>query len=138
MRYQIFLESVGRKADITSREELERAIFGTLEVLGERLTAGEADDLAAQLPSEIGHHLIRRSPSERFGIEEFFRRIGERIGAHSDAAERVAGSVIAVMADTISADEIDAVLSQLPEEFHYLFTQVKEGRLAQKVSKTSA
>jgi uncharacterized protein (DUF2267 family) len=45
------------RARLSSRGEAERATRATLETLAERLVGGEAKDLAAQLPPEIGEHL---------------------------------------------------------------------------------
>lgn len=44
-----------------------RAIRATLETLAERITAGEAENLAAQLPSELGVILRGADVSERAG-----------------------------------------------------------------------
>lgn len=47
-----FVSAVRESARIDTREHAEQAVRATLKVLGQRL-AGEASDLAAQLPPEL-------------------------------------------------------------------------------------
>ena len=59
----------------------ELAITATLETLNERLTGGEAKDLAAQLPKEVQPALQPKTEeAEAFSLEEFYRRVAEREG----------------------------------------------------------
>ena len=57
MKHDEFIGQVQHRARLSSRGEAERATRATLETLAERLSGGEAKDLASQLPSEIGEHL---------------------------------------------------------------------------------
>jgi len=50
-------------------------VRATLLNLGTRIDAGEADDLAAQLPDAIGACLRRKGNAERFPPSEFVRRV---------------------------------------------------------------
>jgi uncharacterized protein (DUF2267 family) len=70
-------------------------VRATLTTLAERISAGEARDLAAQLPPELAPWLNVDKRSERFDVDEFLRRVTERSGADGDAALRRARSVFA-------------------------------------------
>ena len=52
MQYEDFVSSVQARAG-RPRDETEALVHATLRVLAERLTAGEAHDLRAQLPGEL-------------------------------------------------------------------------------------
>ena len=50
--YAGFIATVEREADVP-HDQAERAVTATLETLGERISGGEAHDLAGQLPPEL-------------------------------------------------------------------------------------
>jgi uncharacterized protein (DUF2267 family) len=52
MTYDEFIEAVEQRAHV-ERDVAEQATRATLETLSERLTGGEADDVAAQLPKPL-------------------------------------------------------------------------------------
>ncbi len=54
MKHDEFIGQMQYRARLSSRGAAERATRATLETLAERLAGGEARDLAAQLPPEIG------------------------------------------------------------------------------------
>ena len=73
MQYDDFVSSVEVRGG-RPRDETETLVHATLRVLAERLTAGEADDLRAQLPGELQADLIPRE-AQPFGPDEFARRV---------------------------------------------------------------
>ncbi len=77
MKHDEFIGQVQYRARLSSRGDAERATRATLETLAERLAGGETNDLASQLPREIGEHLRREwsGIGERFSLDEFFRRV---------------------------------------------------------------
>ena len=82
------------------------------------LTAGEADDLRAQLPGDMHADLIPSEPeAQPFGADEFARRVA-RI-ARLPEAEAWDGmvAVLATTRDAVEPGEFDDVLSQLGGEF---------------------
>jgi uncharacterized protein (DUF2267 family) len=123
MKHDEFIGQVQHRARLSSRGEAERAVRATLETLAERLSGGEAEDLAAQLPLEIGHHL--RGPwsaqGERFPLDEFFRLVSLREGVDLPAAVFHARAVIEVLSEAVSTGEMDDVRAQLPAEYERLF-----------------
>jgi uncharacterized protein (DUF2267 family) len=68
---------VKRVAEVSGfdKEIAERVVRATLLNLGTRIDAGEADDLAAQLPDAIGACLRHKGNAERFPPSEFVRRV---------------------------------------------------------------
>jgi uncharacterized protein (DUF2267 family) len=75
VQYDDFVSSV-QACGGRPRDETETLVHATLRVLAERLTAGEADDLRAQLPGDLQADLIRPEPeAQPFGPDEFARRV---------------------------------------------------------------
>ena len=76
----------------------ENAITATLESLNERISGGEARDLAAQLPQEIQLALRPKAEeAEDFSLEEFYRRVAEREGVDIETARIYASAVMRVL-----------------------------------------
>jgi len=55
--YRDFVEQVRTKSGSSDSVHLERAIAATLEALGERLRAPDAEAVARKLPPELARHL---------------------------------------------------------------------------------
>jgi uncharacterized protein (DUF2267 family) len=114
-----FLRIVQDAAGI-SREEAEQATRATLAVLGERIDAGEARQLAATLPGDVAAWLYTDSPAQGFGLEDFVRRVAERLGTDPATARVHAAAVFAALRQTAPHDELEDVAAELPREFQPL------------------
>jgi uncharacterized protein (DUF2267 family) len=112
-----FIKAVAERAEI-SRGDAETATTTALATLGERLDPGEATDLAAQLPGELGGPLRRavRDP-EVFSAADFIHRVAERRGIAPNDAEKRVRAVMATLQEAVSAGEVEHVLSQLPTDY---------------------
>lgn len=126
MDYDEFVGQVQYRARLPSGGEAMRAIRATLETLADRLSGGEADDLAAQLPREIGEYLRREAlgdlyQGERFGLNDFYQRVAEREKIPFLDAAFHARAVIEVVQQAVSPGEMDDVRAQLPKEYATLF-----------------
>lgn len=125
MQHDEFIGQVQHRARLSTRGDAERATRSVLETLAERLDGGEAKDLAAQLPREIGLHLTRDPErawkSERLSLDDFFQRVSERESVDPPKAVFHARAVMSVVNDAVSAGEMDDVRQQLGEEFDLLF-----------------
>ena len=127
MQYTEFLRRVEDQIYATqpatqSQRAAEQAITATLETLSERLTGGEANDLAAQLPEELKAPLRQSAQEgERFSLEEFYNRVAEREGVDVETARNDASAVMRVLREAVSPGELDDVMAQLPAEFNALF-----------------
>lgn len=117
MDYNQFIEAVARRAGIpvTDATAMTRA---TLETLAERISGGEAEDLAAQLPKELRDYLRKqREFAEPFGLAEFIRRVSARAGVDVGSASDTVPAVLATVREAVTAGEFEDVVSQLPREF---------------------
>ena len=107
---------VEREAQLP-REQAERALRATLKTLGERLSGGEARDLAEDLPASVAAELHDGERAEPFDIGEFLRRVGEREGVGDDEARAHARAVFAALGFVIRPQEIRDMAAQLPKDY---------------------
>ena len=120
MQYDDFVSSAQVRSG-RPREETEALIHATLRVLAERLTAGEADDLRAQLPGELHADLIPPEPeAQPFGPDEFARRVARMARVPGADAREGMVAVLATTREAVEPGEFDDVLSQLGGEFALL------------------
>jgi uncharacterized protein (DUF2267 family) len=141
VKYDEFIAQVQRRADLDSRDEVERAVRATLETLAERLAGGEAKDLASQLPPEIAIYLEQplAGAGEDYSLDEFFQRVSDREGVALPEAAFHARVVCGLVSEVVTMGEIENVRAQLPAEFRQLFEVENEGELpGQGVIDTSA
>ncbi len=119
MEFLEFIQKV--ETSMRGSGEAERAVMAVFETLGERLSGGEASDIAAQLPEEFRGPLESASGEpESFGVERFFERVVEKEGVNKNTATGHARTVMAVLGQAITSGELGDVRSQLPQEFHPL------------------
>jgi uncharacterized protein (DUF2267 family) len=119
--YEHFITTVQHEAGV-SKDEAERAVGATLTTLAERISGGEANDIAKQLPSELRRLLVDGSNAQPFDLDEFLRRVAEREGVTMDSAEQHARAVFAALGRAVSHDEIADMASELPKDFEPLVT----------------
>lgn len=127
MKYQDFVNLVKKRARVDSDEEANLAIRSTLKTLAERLYGNEADQLAAQLPPEVGAYLTQEGTKKDFDLDEFYEHVSERESIGMPMAHRHARAVISVLADTVTPGELGDVLDQLPQDYMELFTFGADG-----------
>jgi uncharacterized protein (DUF2267 family) len=112
-----FIDSVARRSG-TSPAQAESLTRATLQTLAERLTGGEARDLAEQLPREFRDDLGNTpEPAEAFGFGEFVHRVSARARVDINDADRSVLAVFKTICTDITSDEFDDIMAQLPEEF---------------------
>jgi uncharacterized protein (DUF2267 family) len=112
-----FLTLVSEGAGLDG-DAAERATRATLQTLAERITRGEADDLAAVLPPALAAWLHKPGPAaEAFDAEEFLRRVAERAGLDMARAESAARAVFTALGHAVPARELDDAAAQLPRDF---------------------
>jgi uncharacterized protein (DUF2267 family) len=122
MRYDQFLASVRGRGEYADRQEAERVMRTVLGVLGQRLEAGEAKDLASQLPMQAAVPLVeRQGPAEALGVREFLGRVAATTGATEETAQWDASAVLTTVADAVTGGELNDVLTQLPSGYAVLF-----------------
>jgi uncharacterized protein (DUF2267 family) len=117
MRYATFMGLVGRVGGLT-HEEAERAVEATLRTLAERITGGEARDLALFLPRELRPLLTPvPEPAEAFDAGEFVRRVAEREGTDPMTAREHARAVFTALGFAVAPGELRDAAAQLPRDF---------------------
>ena len=122
MNYAEFVDAVARRAQVPSGEAAT-VTRATLETLTDRVTAGQARGIALQLPKELREHLHKTTTAtdaqiaESFGLEEFVERVSARAGVDRAMADTGARAVLTTVGETVSDDELDGMVSQLPKEF---------------------
>jgi len=122
VQYEVFLNKVQDRIGPTQPDDARRAIIATLETLGERISGGEANDLAEQLPEELKEPLQQAGEdNEEFSLDEFLRRLSEREDVETDAARNHVSAVMTVLKEAISGGELDNIRAQLPQEVEPLF-----------------
>ena len=129
MKYEAFVGFVQERARLGSQGEAVRAIHATLETLGERITPQEAQDLAAQLPKEIGDYLKQGKGPQRFDLQEFFMRVGAKESEEIPEAAFHARAVISVLVEAVTVAEMMDVIDQLPDDYRPLFDSGAEGEM---------
>ena len=117
MQYETFIDTVANRAGLP-RRDAETLTHAALRVLAERISGGEARDLAAQLPGELKADLEPpQENAQSFDANEFARRMAERSGLSAAEAEAALVAVLTTVRAAVTPGEFDDVLSQLGEEF---------------------
>jgi len=139
MQEEEFISAVERRTGLDSDDAAYAATDATLTVLGQRLTEGEAENVASQLPTRLDETLTGESTeAEEFSVEEFVERVFEREReqtgssvADTDEAEQHVRGVTSVLGNAVSGSELDDARNQLPSEFEALFEplNMSEGQL---------
>ncbi|WP_221043148.1 DUF2267 domain-containing protein [Mycobacterium senriense] len=120
MRYEEFISSVAERSGLFAGDAVA-VTRATLTTLAERISGGEARDLAAELPSPLQDALLpTEEEAEAFSFDEFIDRVAERSGRDAETAETAVDAVMATIHDAVTQAEFDDVLSQLPTEFQRL------------------
>jgi uncharacterized protein (DUF2267 family) len=99
------------------RERSELLVRTTLVTLGTRISPGESDDLAAQLPGSLAGCLQHESEACRFGPNEFKRRVARIVPLANDQAGPAVQAVFGVLAEAVSEGELRQVLGQLGGDY---------------------
>ncbi|MFD2767045.1 DUF2267 domain-containing protein [Micromonospora eburnea] len=117
MRFPRFVEAVSRRAELPTGQAatISRAV---LQTLAERVTASEADDLAAQLPDELGDYLAAPTAGGATGGGvAFLRRVAERAAVDPAVAEVGTLAVLATLREAVTVGEFQDLVAQLPKGF---------------------
>ena len=127
MDHDSFIGEVQNRAELASRGEALSATRATLETLGERIEEGQATNLAAQLPEELGRYLSEAADTtETFDFQAFVQHVSERdenLAGDDDlsAAALHARCVVDVVDEAVTEGQLDDVRDQLPDDYADLF-----------------
>jgi uncharacterized protein (DUF2267 family) len=135
MQHDAFIGQVQARARLSSRGEAERVTRAVLETLGDRIPEGLADNLAAQLPEEIGNHLRRtevlggEGTGVRFGLNEFVNLVSERSGFDQPGAAFASRVVCEVVGEATQGGVMGKVREALPGDLQTLVTAGSSGQM---------
>jgi uncharacterized protein (DUF2267 family) len=112
-----FLGTVEGEAGL-SRQEAERDVDATLQTLAERISRGEAQDIALELPLELRGPLLSGGEDPvSFPVDEFVRRVAVRERVSEDVATKHARAVFAALTLHVSPKEIQDMVAQLSSDY---------------------
>lgn len=133
MQHDELIGQIQARAQLPSRGAAEAACRATLETLGERLPEGLADNLAAQLPREIGENLRRTEvyggagTGERFDRQVFIARVATRAGEDEPRAAYLARVVLEVVQEASQGGVVTKVMQALPDDIRDLVSAGSTG-----------
>lgn len=112
-----FLERVQDAAGIDSRDQTEQAVHATLRTLADRISGGQAKDLALYLPAPVRADLIETTEqAEPFDRDEFLDRVAAIESTDRTTAERHARAVLTAVRVSVPESEVADTLDQLPSD----------------------
>ena len=141
MQEEEFISAVERRTGLDSDDAAYAATDATLTVLGQRLTEGEAENIASQLPTRLDETLTGESAeAEGFSVEEFVERVFEREReqtgssvADTDEAERHIRGVTSVLGNAVSGSELDDARDSFLATFESAFEGQEDVRPAEEL-----
>lgn len=122
MQQTEFIETIRERADLDSNDEAETVAVATLKTLGTRISEGQLEDVAEQLPDELAGVFSVETRATDLTAEEFLERVESEesdAGIEGDTEEHVR-AVLSTFERTIDDAEWQGVRSQLPDEYDRL------------------
>ena len=130
MQKDEFLDRVREYGEMDNTEQALRMTEVFLSTLGEWLYRTECRKFASQLPKELKGFLYAEEPPEpsraavvRAPLDEFYNRIKARAETAFGDAVQGARGVGRTLTESISSDQIEHALSELPDGFRELFAR---------------
>ena len=117
MNFDEFTGAVQHRLELPGTGETVRAIRATLSTLGQRIPAGNAEDLAASLPMEIQWYMTGAvaEHGQRFDWQEFVTRVSEITGAERPEAAYQAQVIVDLVASQVPQSDLRQLRDSLPE-----------------------
>jgi len=117
MRYPEILAYVERIGKFKDPGEAEKAIRAVLAAFARRISPKEAHDFASQLPKELASSMDAVTEHEEFRLDEFFERIGEKLGISPAEGMHHAEVVLGVVQEAVDTGELEDFFPELAPEF---------------------
>jgi uncharacterized protein (DUF2267 family) len=131
MNFDDFTGEVQHRLELSGTGEAVRATRATLLTLGQRLSAGNAEDLAASLPMEIKWYLTGavHDHGQRFDWREFVDRVSDIEGVDPADAAYHARVVVDLVHTQVPGSDFQQLRDALPgdEGWQNLFELVDAG-----------
>lgn len=105
-----------------SEQEASEAAEATLTELAHCITEGEAEDLAAELPTDLAIALRRTEPTASAPVpyRKFRESLADRLDVDPETAESRADAVVSGLTEELPEETANAE-AQLPPEYDRLF-----------------
>jgi len=118
------VKQVQEEAGLDDAEQAGAALDVVVSALVRRLTAGEAMDFIAQLPSLLQPHLraLPPGPDKSVTVDSIEADLAARVGIDQARANAVFVAVANTVLANISPGEAEQVVSQLPKELQSLLS----------------
>lgn len=126
LRLDEFVEAVQSRALFDDTADTLRSMRRILAALGMQLSKSCAREVAAQLPEELRPALLRSAKAESSGLEEFLRRLSLDEHLSPAQAKQRARAVLTVLAESLSPEQLDSLLAELPRGLRGLFRVRRE------------
>ncbi|WP_319463112.1 DUF2267 domain-containing protein [Micromonospora sp. RTP1Z1] len=130
MEYQDFINAVATRAKV-STDQAAALTRATLETLACRISSGQAEDLAYQLPEGLDDHLrtpLRHEQAKYLlGLEDFVQRVAERPGVDPALAGAGVRAALTTLREAVTREEFEDTVAQLPKEFRQVIEPVGAG-----------
>jgi uncharacterized protein (DUF2267 family) len=112
-----FIRTVAERSAL-SREEAADLTRAALGALADRLSPGEVRHLALRLPEPLNESIgTRTAAAEKFGLEEFIRRVSQHTGLTVQETTTGVRAVLTTLHELLGDEQFDHVTAQLPAEF---------------------
>jgi uncharacterized protein (DUF2267 family) len=121
MNHQEIREEVKGRLAINENDWADEIIEAVLVTLSERISEGEAKNLAAQLPEPYKTYVRTVKDVEVFGVEDFFDRVAGKLRTGRGPATHYAQAVMGVINEAVSSGELSDIMAQLPRGYDILF-----------------
>ncbi|NDJ25084.1 DUF2267 domain-containing protein [Nostoc sp. B(2019)] len=123
MEYNEFITHVQSLAQSDSREEAERSTRATLETVKERIAIDQAQDLATQLPQELGKYLQGKEEesNKSFNLQEFIARASQKENIEPTTAAIHVRAVFAVLQNAVKPEIFAAFHANFSHDYEELF-----------------
>jgi uncharacterized protein (DUF2267 family) len=117
MNFDEFTGTVQHRLELPGTGETVRAIRATLSTLGQRLSAGQAEDLAGSLPMEIDWYLTGGvdEHGQRFDWQEFVTRVSEIEHADRPDAAYHAQVILDLVHSVVPQSDFQQLRDVLPD-----------------------
>lgn len=117
MNFDEFTGTVQHRLELPGTGEAVRAIRATLLPLGERIPAGNAEDLAASLPLEVKWYMTGavQQHGQRFDWQEYVDRVSDIENRDRSEAAYHAQVIIDLVSTLVAPSDMQQLRDQLPE-----------------------
>lgn len=125
---ETFAEAVTTHPTFDAADEARVAARTTVRTLGERISRGEAENVATYLQGDAEEWILDEDLEQAaaFGVEEFVDRIADRAGVSDDQAQVYARAVTDVLEDVVPTRELRQATAQLPPEYDAVLSLPEE------------